>query len=50
MATRHRYALAREPRSVPLLFLKSGKRIFKPRSNRIKFARTMPANQLSEVT
>jgi hypothetical protein len=41
----HSYALAREP----LLFLKNGKRIFKPRFSHTKFARAMPANQLSQV-
>jgi hypothetical protein len=46
MATRHGCALSREPRSLPLLFLKSGKRIFKPQFGGAKFIRTMPANQL----
>jgi hypothetical protein len=49
MATRHGCALSREPRSLPLLFLKSVKRIFKPRFGRTKFVRAMPANQLPEV-
>jgi hypothetical protein len=46
MATRHSYALAREPRSLPLLFLKSGKRTCKPRFGRTKFIRNVPAKQL----
>ena len=46
MATRHGCALSREPRSLPLLFLKSGKRIFKPKFGGAKFIRTMPAKQL----
>jgi hypothetical protein len=44
MATRHSYALAREPRSLPLLFLKSGKRIFKPQFRGAKFIGTMTDN------
>jgi hypothetical protein len=43
------YLMSREPRSLLLFFLKSGKRIFKPRFSRTKFARAMPANQLSAV-
>jgi hypothetical protein len=49
MATRHGCALSRELRSLPLLFLKSGKRIFKLKFRGAKFIRTMPANQLSMV-
>jgi hypothetical protein len=49
MATRHGCALSREPRSLPLLLLKSGQRIFKPQFGGTKFVRTMPANQLSMV-
>jgi len=49
MATRHGCALSRELRSLPLLFLKSGKRIFKPEFRGAKFIRSMPANQLPMV-
>jgi hypothetical protein len=49
MATRHGCALSRELRSLPLLFLKSGKRIFKLQFRGAKFIRTMPANQLPMV-
>jgi hypothetical protein len=46
MATRHGCALSRELRSLPLLFLKSGKRIFKPKFPGAKFIRAVPTNQL----
>jgi len=49
MATRHGCALSRELRSLPLLFLKSGKRIFKPEFRGAKFIRSMPANQLRRL-
>jgi hypothetical protein len=44
MATRHGCALSREPRSLPLLFLKSGKRIFKPR-----FGRNSACERIAEI-
>ena len=50
MATWHGCAVSREPRSLPLIFLNSGKRIFKPRFVRTKLVRPVPANQLPAVT
>jgi hypothetical protein len=49
MATRRGCALSREPRSLPLLFLKSGKRIFKPQFGGAKFVRRMVANHVLAV-
>jgi hypothetical protein len=46
MATRHSCALSRQPRSLPFLVLKSGKRIFKPQFGGAKFIRNVPAKQL----
>jgi hypothetical protein len=47
MATRHGCAMSHEPRSLPLLFLNSGKRTFKPRFGHAKFIRNVPAKQLT---
>jgi hypothetical protein len=44
MATRHGCALSHEPRSLPLLFLKSGKQFFKPR-----FGRNTACERIAEI-
>jgi hypothetical protein len=49
MATRHSYALSREPRSLPLLFLYTCSRIFKRLFGSTKAVRPMVANQVQAV-
>ena len=49
MTTRHRYALSRQPRSLPLLVLYTRNGIFNRVSGRKKFVRRMVANHVLAV-